>query len=65
MKHGYAHSHHHFYKLLVFILLSPALLHAGFGNHSATFLQIPSGARQVAMGEAFTGLSYNDINLMS
>ncbi|MBN2010834.1 PorV/PorQ family protein [candidate division KSB1 bacterium] len=49
---------------LMTICLLPVTLLAGLSNHGATFLQIPSGARQVAMGEAFTGLSYDDIHLM-
>lgn len=36
----------------------------GVGTYSANFLQINSGARQVAMGEAYTALAYKDINLM-
>jgi len=35
-----------------------------FSTTSATFLQVNSGARQVAMAEAFTALAHDDINLM-
>lgn len=35
-----------------------------FSNTGATFLEVNSGARQVAMAEAFTALAYDDINLM-
>ena len=33
----------------------------GFGKYGASFLQISSSARQVGMGEAFTGLA-EDVN---
>jgi len=36
----------------------------GIGKYGASFLQIPFAARQVGMGEAFTGLA-NDINFLS
>ncbi|MBN1154924.1 PorV/PorQ family protein [candidate division KSB1 bacterium] len=51
----------------VSLLLAAAVSVKGqnsFSNTGATFLQVNSGARQVAMAEAFTALAHDDINLM-
>lgn len=54
--------------LLIVLLLAVPVMSLGssnsFSKYGATFLQISSGARQVAMAEAFTALAYDDINLM-
>ena len=65
-----------FHRISVFIFTYPLILISlvclsinaqaatGVGKYGASFLQIKSGARQVAMGQAFTALAYDDINLM-
>ena len=56
-------------RLIIFLFAFVAAipLHAqngtGLGKYGASFLQISSSARQVAMGEAFTGIA-DDINLL-
>jgi len=59
-----------FTKLVIFLSISlmatlPSYSQSikGVGKYSASFLQISSSARQVAMGDAFTGLA-DDINLL-
>ena len=50
--------------LIILSCMSYSNINAGLSNNGASFLQINSGARQEAMGEAFTALAYNDLNLM-
>ncbi|MBN1542565.1 PorV/PorQ family protein [candidate division KSB1 bacterium] len=53
-------------RVVLFLLLPLGLFaqsNQGVGYHGAPFLRVSPAARQVAMGEAFTGLA-DDINLM-
>jgi len=52
-----------FYTLLLMFCVQRSFA-TSMGKYGAPFLQVNSGAKQVAMAEAFTALAYDDINLM-